>query len=92
MKKRNVAVAFLLFTVVLFSSKNASAGDESQPQDLKSVVACLRDSLKDVQQQLDQLKLQFGFRSIYGGYRTSCGRVVVRGGGIELGSGFVRTG
>ena len=58
MKKRNVAVAFLLFTVVLFSSKNASAGDESQPQDLKSVVACLRDSLKDVQQQLDQLKLQ----------------------------------
>jgi len=60
MKKRNVAVAvaFLLFTVALFSSRNASAGDDSQLQDLKGVVASLRDSLKDVQQQLDQFKQQ----------------------------------
>jgi hypothetical protein len=33
-------------------------GDDSQPQDLKTIVASLRDSLKDVQQQLDQLKQQ----------------------------------
>ncbi len=61
MKKRNVvitAVALLLFTMVVFSSRNASAGDDSQPQDLKTVVALLQDSLKDVQQQLDQLKQQ----------------------------------
>ena len=61
MKKNSVivaAVALLLFIIMFFSSKNASAGDDSSPQDLKSVVASLRDSLKDVQQQLDQLKQQ----------------------------------
>jgi cytochrome c553 len=61
MKKRTVvvaALALLLFIIVVFPSKIASAGDSSQPQDLKSVVSALRDSLKDVQQQLDQLKLQ----------------------------------
>ena len=61
MEKRSVvaaAVALLLFTAVVFSSKNASAGDDSKPQDLKTIVESLRDSLKDVQQQLDQLKQQ----------------------------------
>jgi hypothetical protein len=61
MDKRSVviaAVAVLLFAGVLFSSKNASAGDDSHPQDLKAVVTLLQDSLKDLQQQLDQLKEQ----------------------------------
>jgi hypothetical protein len=61
MEKRSVvaaAVALLLFTAVVFSSKNASAGDDSKPQDLKTIVESLRDSLMDVQQQLDQFKQQ----------------------------------
>ncbi len=61
MKKRNVGVAaitLLLLSVMVFSSKIASAGDASQPQDLKTVVALLQDSLKDIRQQLDQLKQQ----------------------------------
>ncbi len=61
MEKRNVGVAaivFLLLSEIVFSSTIVSAGDASQPQDLKSVVALLQDSLKDIQQQLDQLKQQ----------------------------------
>ncbi len=61
MKKGKVAgamIALLLLSVMVFSSKLASAGDGSQPQDLKTVVALLQDSLKDIQQQLDQLKQQ----------------------------------
>jgi len=61
MEKRNIGVAvmaLLLLSVIVFSSKVASAGDASQPQDLKAVVALLQDSLKDLQQQLDQLKQQ----------------------------------
>lgn len=61
MKKRNVVVAaagFLLLAAIIFPSRNASAGDDAQHQDLKSVVALLQDSLKDVQQQLDQLRQQ----------------------------------
>jgi hypothetical protein len=59
-KRKAVAAAasLLLLAAIVFSSKIASAGDGTQPQDLKTVVATLQDSLKDVQQQLDQLKQQ----------------------------------
>ena len=93
MEKRSVVVATValsLFTVMVFSSKIASAGDDAQPQDLKTVVASLRDSLKDVQQQLDQLKQAgAGVGGIHDDDPTSCSQIMVRGRGGELGSGFV---
>jgi hypothetical protein len=59
-KRKPVAatLALLFLGIVLFSSDIASAGNDSQPQDLKAMVSMLQDSLKDLQQQLDQLKLQ----------------------------------
>ena len=61
MEKRNVVIATIgltLFSVVVFSAKISPAGNDSQAQDLKNVVASLQDSLRDIQQQLDQLKAQ----------------------------------
>ena len=59
MDKRKVVVAAItlsLLAAIVFSSQIASAGDDTHPQDLNTVVAALQDSLKDVQQQLDQLR------------------------------------
>ncbi len=52
------AISFSLLVAVVLSSRTASAGDGAQPQDLKTIVASLQDSLKYMQQQLDQLRQQ----------------------------------
>ena len=52
------AIALSLLAAIALSTRTASAGDGAQPQDLKTMVAFLQDSLKDMQQQLDQLKEQ----------------------------------
>ena len=61
MKRKNVVTAlvgFILFSAIIFLPRISSAGNDSQPQDLKSVIASLQDSLRDVEQQLNQLKQQ----------------------------------
>jgi len=52
------SIAFLFLGILIVSSGIASAGNDPQPQDLKTTVAMLQDSIKDLQQQLDQLKQQ----------------------------------
>ncbi len=61
MEKRNVVVAvitLMLLSFIVFSGETSPAGNDSQAQDLKAVVASLQDSIRDIQQQLDQLKAQ----------------------------------
>ncbi len=58
-KKGVITIAALsFFFVICFSQKKSSAGDDTNPQDVKTVVAALQDSLKDLRQQIELLKLQ----------------------------------